>query len=116
MKAITLHQPWATLIMVGLKRFETRGQRFTYKGPLAIHASRSWTLQGAQLLKDPNILPHLGRWLSRLISRRIPGATCSASSPPARSRAQHYQIPKYRKLKGSSGCSATTTRVATCGR
>src|SRR4051794_38411973 len=41
MKAITLHQPYATLIAIGAKRIETRGWRTRYRGPLAIHAARS---------------------------------------------------------------------------
>ncbi|GIO36228.1 hypothetical protein J41TS12_10890 [Paenibacillus antibioticophila] len=40
MKAITIHQPWATLIAVGEKRFETRGWSTRYRGPIAIHAGR----------------------------------------------------------------------------
>jgi hypothetical protein len=39
-KAITLHQPYATLIAIGAKRIETRGWRTRYRGPLAIHAAR----------------------------------------------------------------------------
>lgn len=38
MKALTLHQPWASLIAVGAKRIETRSWSTTYRGPLAIHA------------------------------------------------------------------------------
>lgn len=38
MKAITLHQPWASLIAVGAKRIETRSWSTRYRGPLAIHA------------------------------------------------------------------------------
>lgn len=40
MKAITIHQPWATLIAIGEKRFETRGWATSYRGPLAIHAGK----------------------------------------------------------------------------
>lgn len=40
MKAITLWQPWATLIAIGAKRFETRGWATNYRGPLAIHAAK----------------------------------------------------------------------------
>ena len=40
MKAITLHQPYATLIAIGAKRVETRGWRTRFRGPLAIHAAR----------------------------------------------------------------------------
>ena len=37
-KAITLYQPYASLIAVGAKRFETRGCATNYRGPIAIHA------------------------------------------------------------------------------
>lgn len=39
MKAITLTQPWATLVAIGAKRIETRSWRTNYRGPLAIHAA-----------------------------------------------------------------------------
>lgn len=41
MKALTLHQPWASAIAVGLKRYETRSWSTNYRGPLAIHAGKS---------------------------------------------------------------------------
>ena len=37
MKAITLTQPWATLVMLGQKQWETRSWRTHYTGALAIH-------------------------------------------------------------------------------
>lgn len=40
MKALTLTQPWATLVAIGAKRFETRSWSTTYRGPLAIHAGK----------------------------------------------------------------------------
>lgn len=40
MKAITIHQPWATLIALGEKRLETRSWATKYRGPLAIHAAK----------------------------------------------------------------------------
>lgn len=40
MKAITIHQPWASLIALGEKRFETRGWATKYRGPIAIHAAK----------------------------------------------------------------------------
>jgi hypothetical protein len=42
LKAITLRQPYATLIAIGAKRSETRGWRTRYRGPLAIHAARAF--------------------------------------------------------------------------
>ena len=41
MKALTIHQPWATLIMLGLKPVENRSCRYKHRGPLLIHAGRS---------------------------------------------------------------------------
>lgn len=41
MKALSLHQPWASCIALGLKRIETRGWKTAHRGPLAIHASKS---------------------------------------------------------------------------
>ena len=40
MKAITLHQPYATLIALGIKRIETRSWPTSYRGALAIHAGK----------------------------------------------------------------------------
>lgn len=42
MKAITLTQPWATLVAIGAKRLETRSWRTSYRGPLAIHAAKGF--------------------------------------------------------------------------
>ncbi len=38
MKAITLTQPYASLVALGAKRIETRSWPTKYRGPLAIHA------------------------------------------------------------------------------
>lgn len=40
MKAITLTQPWATLMAIGAKRIETRSWATSYRGELAIHAGK----------------------------------------------------------------------------
>lgn len=41
MKAITLWQPWASLIFTGYKTFETRSWATFHQGPLAIHAAKA---------------------------------------------------------------------------
>jgi activating signal cointegrator 1 len=48
MKALTLHQPYASLIAIGAKQIETRSWATSYRGPLAIHAAR--TLHRARAL------------------------------------------------------------------
>ena len=47
MKALTIWQPWASLIAAGEKIYETRSWTTKYRGPIAIHAS----------IKDPAKLP-----------------------------------------------------------
>jgi hypothetical protein len=37
---LTLHQPWASLIALGVKTIETRSWSTKYRGPLAIHAGK----------------------------------------------------------------------------
>lgn len=39
-KALSIHQPWASLIAMGLKHFETRSWTTNYRGPLLICASK----------------------------------------------------------------------------
>lgn len=41
MKALTLWQPWASLVALGHKRIETRCWTTKYRGDLAIHAAQS---------------------------------------------------------------------------
>jgi hypothetical protein len=41
-KALTVRQPWATLIASGAKRIETRGWAPGYRGRLAIHAAKGF--------------------------------------------------------------------------
>lgn len=42
-KAITLWEPWATLLALGEKVYETRSWGTDYRGPVAIHAAQRWT-------------------------------------------------------------------------
>jgi len=41
MKAITIKQPWATLIALREKQFETRSWQTKHRGAIAIHAGKS---------------------------------------------------------------------------
>jgi activating signal cointegrator 1 len=49
MKALSILQPWAQLIVVGAKKFETRSWATKYRGPLLIHAGRRFD-KPAQML------------------------------------------------------------------
>ena len=39
MKALTIWQPWASLLVSGQKKYETRSWATAYRGPIAIHAA-----------------------------------------------------------------------------
>lgn len=41
MKALTIHEPWSTLIMLGIKRIENRSWSTPYRGRLVIHSART---------------------------------------------------------------------------
>lgn len=43
MKAISIRQPWAWLVVNGWKNIENRERRFSHRGPLLIHAAQSMT-------------------------------------------------------------------------
>jgi hypothetical protein len=43
MKALSLWQPWASLMAFGFKRIETRGWPTSYRGPLLICSAKHWT-------------------------------------------------------------------------
>jgi len=44
MKALSMLQPWASLVAVGAKKIETRSWHTSYRGPVAIHASKGFSL------------------------------------------------------------------------
>jgi len=50
MKCLSLTQPWATLVAIGVKRYETRTWWTKYRGPLAIHAAKSFPAYTARNL------------------------------------------------------------------
>ena len=51
MKAISLLQPWASLVIMGVKTIETRSWQTPYRGELLIHASRG--KKGGILCTEP---------------------------------------------------------------
>lgn len=62
MRAITLMQPWASLIALGAKRYETRSWKTHYRGPLAIHSSRDFSKASRALCHcEPFARPWPGR-------------------------------------------------------
>jgi len=84
MKALTLIQPWATLIAIGAKKIETRGWKTIYRGPLAIHASKGWSKEVVRraLFTEPfkTLLNNAGYTLYSLLPRGVIIATCELVS------------------------------------
>ena len=52
MRAITIKAPWTVPILLGIKTVENRRHNTHYRGPLAIHVSRTWCPDGAT---DPRV-------------------------------------------------------------
>lgn len=50
---LSLWQPWAALVALGQKRWETRGWSTSYRGWLLIHAARKWTPELQALRYSP---------------------------------------------------------------
>lgn len=50
MKAITLYQPWATLMAIGAKTFETRSWDTKYRGLIAIHSAKAFPIWAQELM------------------------------------------------------------------
>ncbi len=59
MKALTLTQPWASLVAIEAKTVETRSWKTSYRGPLAIHAAKGWPLDAQSISYEPPFLDTL---------------------------------------------------------
>ncbi len=56
MKALTLTQPWASLVAIGAKRIETRSWATSYRGPLAIHAAKCFPRDAQDFARSRMVL------------------------------------------------------------
>ena len=52
MKAISIRQPFALFVVKGLKPVENRNWASTYRGPLLIHAARTFDDEGLQWVRE----------------------------------------------------------------
>jgi activating signal cointegrator 1 len=55
MKVLSLLQPWASLVVLGDKKIETRSWNTKYRGLLLVHASKKYTGGQKSLAMDFNI-------------------------------------------------------------
>ncbi len=56
MKALTLTEPWATLMKLGEKNVETRSWKTNYRGPVAIHAAKLMPMYAKAFCTDRDVL------------------------------------------------------------
>jgi len=53
-KVLSLWEPWASLVIFGVKRIETRSWATEYRGPLVIHASKKVSREQIEIChRDP---------------------------------------------------------------
>lgn len=75
MKAISLTQPWATLVITGEKRIETRSWSTQYSGIVAIHAAKAFPRWAKDLVRgDDAFAASLGAFGYRHAERLPTGA------------------------------------------
>ena len=56
LRALSLTQPWASLVALGVKRLETRSWQTAHRGPLAIHASWGFPPSARRLCEEEPFL------------------------------------------------------------
>lgn len=63
MKALSLTQPWATLLTLGEKKIETRSWSTRFRGVFAIHASKGFPRWARDMMhEDPNFVEVLSQY------------------------------------------------------
>lgn len=70
MKALSMTQPWAQAVFLGLKHYETRSWYTNYRGPLLIHAAKNFPKAAQEFARTERAL---GRGNSRLALGAIIG-------------------------------------------
>lgn len=60
MKALTIKQPWAQLIIEGYKKYEFRSWKTNYRGKILIHAGMSLEKDMVSRFKDYNLSYTMG--------------------------------------------------------
>lgn len=72
---LSLTQPWASLVAFGEKRYETRDWWVSYRGPLAIAASKSFPTQARKLCHEPPFREVLAEHGVTIVGTRTKGPT-----------------------------------------
>lgn len=67
MKAITIKQPWATLIAEGYKKYEFRTWKTKYRGDILIHAGKGIDKKAMERFKHLNLEYPVGKIIAKAI-------------------------------------------------
>lgn len=116
-KAITLWEPWATLMAYGLKEIETRSWYTKHRGPLAIHAAKRWhddqefTIRRRDYADLLAVVDLVGCWQTEALKPRLMAAGKSAELAFGNYAPQRYgfycqnvrRLKKPLALKGAQG-------------
>lgn len=62
LRVLTVHQPYASLIALGVKGVETRSKSTSYRGPVAIHAAKGYTADDVAVYEKVASWGVLGPW------------------------------------------------------
>lgn len=67
MKALTLTQPWATLMAIQKKRIETRIWSTNYRGEFVVHAAKGFPGWAKKLCDEEPFKSALGQWTPKTL-------------------------------------------------
>ena len=96
LRAISLWQPWATAVAIGIKPDETRHWSTSYRGELAIHAAKRWTREEREFA---SVERALGRLPARLPLGAVVAVVTLLDVRPADERA--FEITAQHRLWGN---------------
>lgn len=65
MKAITIKEPWATLIANGYKEYEFRVWKTNYRGEILIHAGKNYDEENIKKFTDRNLTYSPGKIIAK---------------------------------------------------
>lgn len=65
MKAITIKEPWATLIKEGYKEYEFRVWKTSYRGEVLIHAGKSYDEENIKRFENRNLKYSPGKIIAK---------------------------------------------------
>jgi hypothetical protein len=100
MKALSLWQPWASLVVAGTKHWETRSWSTDYRGLLAIHATKRVPKPFEDLLKaqstpEAETLVKLMRQMGYYSLREMPMGKVIGLVTPRTSFTSWYGMPTW---------------------